>query len=300
MPGKLRKPSVVACVATLAAVLAVSTAGCGGDDVTRSVDATVELDVPESVPQGSPFDIGYTWTPADDFEPPSEDYRIFVHFVDPDGNIVAQDDHYPPSPTTQWVAGEPVTYRHWVYPDPGLRPDYFDFYVGMYDDAGQVATLHDGRLQNRPLVHSTVIRADDASGIPVTVDGFQDDEASLTAEDPYLREWQWMGKEGIVAFSNPHGDAILHLRSLSPVDYLEGATQSVTIRVGDREVASFEATDSTAHLRRFEIPAGAFGDGDWIDFTIEVDKVFVPAEVVDGSDDIRELGLQVFWMYLQR
>lgn len=300
MPGKVRNRPVVACLATVATVFAMSVVGCGGDDVTRSVDATVELDLPESVPQGSPFDIGYTWTPAEGFEAPPEDYKVFVHLVDPDGNIVAQDDHYPPLPTTQWVAGEPVTYRHWVYPDPDLRPDYFDFYVGMYDEEGQVATLHDGREQNRPMVHSTVIRADEAGGIPVPVDGFQDDETSLTTEDPYLREWRWMGKEAIVAFGNPHGDAILHLRSLSPVDYFESGTQNVTIRVGDTEVASFEATDSSPQLRRFEIPADAFGDGDWVDFTITVDNVFVPAEVVEGSDDIRELGLQIYWMYLQR
>lgn len=300
MSRKVRNRSVAARLARLAALLAMAAVGCGGDDVTRSVMASVELDVPESVPQGSPFDIGYTWTPAEDFEPPPEDYRIFVHFEDPDGNIVTQDDHYPPLPTTQWVAGEPVTYRHWVYPAPGLRPDYFDLYVGMYDDEGQVATLHDGSLENRPLVHSAVIRADDAAGIPVPVDGFHDDETSLTVEDPYVREWRWMGKEGVVAFSNPHGDAILHLRSLSPVDNLGSDAQTVTIRVGDREVASYEATDSSPHVRRFEIPAEVFGDGEWVDFTISVDEAFVPAEVVEGSDDIRELGLQIFWMYLQR
>jgi hypothetical protein len=48
----------------------------------------------------------------------------------------------------------------------------------------------------------------------------------------------------------------------------------------------------------FNVPDEAMGDGDWIDFTIEVDKFFVPAQVKDGSTDVRELGLQVFWMYL--
>jgi len=303
MSGKIRKHGGAVCLAASAMLLlGLGAAGCAGDEVARTVDATVTLDLPDSMPVGSPFDIGYTWTPAADFQPPADDYKIFVHFVDPDGNIVEQDDHYPPVPTSQWKAGEPVSYRHWVYPEPDVRPDYFDIYVGMYeeDTMEQVATLHDGRFENRPLVHSVVVRQDDQGGVPVFVEGFEEREVSLTAENPFLQSWQWMHKRGVVAFGNPHGPATLHLRALSPVDFLEDRTQTVTIKVGDRVVGTYQPKDSAPYLVRFEIPGDDLGDGDWVDFTVEVDKTFVPAQVEEGSDDIRELGLQVYWMYLQR
>jgi len=301
MVGKIGEYGGGVCLAAGALLLAgLLAAGCGGEDVARSVDATVTLDLPDSMPLGSPFDIGYTWTPADDFVAPADDFKVFVHFEDPDGRMVEQDDHFPTLPTSQWAAGQPVTYRHWVYPDPDLRPDYFDIYVGLYDDEGQVATMYEGRLQVRPLVHTVVVRADDQGGVPVYVEGFEEREVSLTAEDPHLQEWQWMRRRGVVAFGNPHGPATLHLRALSPVDFLEDRTQTVTIKVGDREVGSYTAEDSSPYLVRFDIPGDDLGEGEWIDFTIEVDKFFVPAQVEEGSDDIRQLGVQIFWMYLQR
>ena len=266
-----------------------------GEEPSRTVDVSVVADLPDSVPAGSPFDIGYTWTPGAGFEAPADDFRIFVHLVDPDGNIIGQDDHFPPLPTSQWREGQPVEYRRdWFYFNAALRPDYVDVYIGMYDDEGQVAITHDGRFQNRPLVHSVMVRTDDQAGIPVYVEGFSDREMS----DVDGKEWRWMGRRGVVAFGNPRGASTLHLRVLSPVNFLEDGTQTVTIKIGERAITQFEATDSAPHMMQFEVPGEGLGDGDWVDFTIEVDKLFIPAQVQEGSDDIRELGLQVYWMYL--
>ena len=70
------------------------------------------------------------------------------------------------------------------------------------------------------------------------------------------------------------------------------------IKVGERVIGQYEATDSSPHMMRFEVLGEGLGDGDWVELTIEVDKQFVPALVDEGSDDIRELGLQIYWMYL--
>jgi hypothetical protein len=168
----------------------------------------------------------------------------------------------------------------------------------MYDDAGQIGIMRGGRFQNRALAHSVIVRTDDQGGVPVYVEGFEEREISLTAEDAYGQEWRWMGGRGSVAFGNPRGPSTLHLFALSPVDFLEGGTQTVTIKMGERVIGQYEATDSAAHMMRFEVPGEGLGDGDWVDLTIEVDKQFVPAMVEEGSDDIRELGLQIYWMYL--
>lgn len=108
-----------------------------------------------------------------------------------------------------------------------------------------------------------------------------------------------MGRRGVVAFGNPRGPATLHVRALSPANFV-GGTQTVTIKLGDREIARFERTESSPYLLRFDVPGAGLGNGDWIDFTVEVDNFFIPAQVEEGSTDTRELGLQVFWMYLAR
>jgi hypothetical protein len=296
MAGTMKKRGGSARWAHLSVLLSmVAAVGCGGEEPSRTVDVSVVADLPDSVPAGSPFDIGYTWTPGAGFEAPADDFRIFVHLVDPDGNIIGQDDHFPPLPTSQWREGQPVEYRRdWFYFNAALRPDYVDVYIGMYDDEGQVAITHDGRFQNRPLVHSVMVRTDDQAGIPVYADGFSDREMSEVDG----KQWRWMGRRGVVAFGNPRGPSTLHLRALSPVNFLEGGTQTVTIKIGERVITQFEATDASPHMMQFEVPGEGLGDGDWVDFTIEVDKLFIPAQVQEGSDDIRELGLQVYWMYL--
>ena len=279
----------------LAAVLPL--AGCGGGDLERSLNVGVSLDLPESLPVGSPVDIGYTWTPVDDFIPPADDYRVFVHLVDPDGAIVEQDDHFPSVPTSQWRAGEPVSYRRLLYPPPDLQPEYLDFYVGLYDiEDGQVATLHDGDLENRPLLHTSIIRLDDQRGLPVYFDGWYARESSLSA-GKHHQQWQWMRKTGEVAFGNPRGPATLHFRARSPIDFL-GTAQTITLRVQGEEVMQIEKADSVPFLERIEIAAEVMGDEEWIELTIEVDNTFVPMEVDESLGDERILGLQVFWLYL--
>ena len=294
------RPSAFAFGLSLALGLLV--AGCGGEELGRTLDASVTLDLPDSLPAGSPLDIGFTWTPGASFEAPADDYRVFVHLIDPDGNMIEQDDHFPTLPTSQWTAGEPVTYRRWIYPSADFDPDYVDFFIGLYDgQAGgeQVATMHDGALQNRPLVHTVVIRGDDRGGLPVAVDGWNEKEISLSSENEHEREWTWMRKTGVVAFGNPRGPSTLHLRAQSPVDFLSGP-QTVTLSIGDREIANFEVADGAPYLERFEIPADALGDGDWIEIALEVSEAFVPAQIDSESTDTRELGLQVFWIYLAR
>lgn len=299
MTGTLTETGVRARSGWALMVLLGLTVACGGEEVGRTVDAGVTLDLPESIALGSPLDIGYTWAPSDGFEAPADDFRVFVHIVDPDGNMVGQDDYFPEVPTSQWRAGQPFTERHLLYLDPDLRVDYLDFYVGLYDDEGQVGTLRGGRFRNRPLVHTVIVRTDDQGGLPVYVEGFAEKEMSLTSDDINVREWQWMGRQGLVAFGNPRGPATLHVRARSPVDFL-GGTQTVTIKIGELEIARYERIDSSPYLLRFDVPGEGLGDGDWIDFTIEVDNFFVPAQVEERSTDTRELGLQVFWMYLAR
>jgi hypothetical protein len=297
-PNPTRSRGCRADVAGLVLALGLSVAGCGGEQVGRSLNVSVSLDLPDSLGLGSPFDIGYTWTPEEGFEPPADDLKVFVHLVDPDGNTVLQDDHFPPQPTSQWRAGAPVSYRHWVYPPPGFHHDYIDFYVGLYQGTEQIATLRDGTLRNRPLVHTVIIRTEDQGGVPVYVEGFHERETSLSGE-PELQEWRWMRDRGVVAFGNPRGPATLHLRALSPAVSLDG-TQTVTIRIGDRVIGEVEATDTVPYLRRFEVPGDAVGDGDWIEVVLEVDESFVPAQIEPSSTDTRVLGLQVFWMHLGR
>lgn len=73
------------------------------------------------------------------------DYTVFVHLLDPAGNIVAQRDVFPQDgayPTSLWLNGEFVLDRHTFV---GLPPGEYDIAVGLYSQqTGQRLSHLDG------------------------------------------------------------------------------------------------------------------------------------------------------------
>ncbi|HEY85908.1 MAG TPA: DUF2079 domain-containing protein, partial [Chloroflexi bacterium] len=63
------------------------------------------------------------------------DYTIFIHFLDANGNAVAQIDAQPewlfPLPTSRWEAGQTVLGNHTL--SPPLPPGNYQIQVGLYD-----------------------------------------------------------------------------------------------------------------------------------------------------------------------
>ncbi|MGD8398228.1 MAG: glycosyltransferase family 39 protein [Anaerolineae bacterium] len=75
---------------------------------------------------------------------PADDYRVFVHLVDGNGRIVAQNDAAPAAgtrPTSSWTPGEQVADPHGLLlpagpldpPERALAPGEYRIYVGLYE-----------------------------------------------------------------------------------------------------------------------------------------------------------------------
>jgi hypothetical protein len=63
-------------------------------------------------------------------------YTGFVHLLDANGQIVAQDDHVPLQnqyPTTRWVNGEVVEDRFVLRLPADLPPGEYALEIGLYD-----------------------------------------------------------------------------------------------------------------------------------------------------------------------
>jgi hypothetical protein len=63
-------------------------------------------------------------------------YRVFVHLVDEDGQIVTQSDGEPAGwsrPTTGWAVGEFVVDRHILRLPDGLLMEDLVLRIGLYD-----------------------------------------------------------------------------------------------------------------------------------------------------------------------
>src|ERR1700733_3388607 len=68
----------------------------------------------DKAPLGSPVDVTYKFVVANDahFD---QDYRVMVHVVDADEELIFAFDHNPPVPTTQWKPGQTIEYTKTVF-----------------------------------------------------------------------------------------------------------------------------------------------------------------------------------------
>ncbi len=251
----------------------------------------------QAAPLGSPLDITYTFVVASGATF-NEAYRVMLHVVDADDELMWTDDHDPPTPTTEWMPGQTVEYTRTVfvpiYPyidDAGLQVGLYSPRTGTRltldgEDAGQRAYTA-GTLQLQPQSENL---------LTVFTDGWY---AAEMAEHNASTEWHWTKKQATLAFRNPRKDASFYL----DVDNPGGAfneNQKVTVTLGGTVLDEFELTPQKQILRRIPLKADQMGAAEMAELQVTVDKTFVPMQVSGGaSKDSRELGIRVFHAFIQ-
>ncbi len=85
---------------------------------------------------GQPFALNLVWQSLAET---GTSYKVFVHFVDAAGKLVASDDAIPAQwqrPTPGWLAGEYVTDAHTLNLPADLAPGAYTLRVGLYEEGG--------------------------------------------------------------------------------------------------------------------------------------------------------------------
>ena len=283
------------CVACAACVLAA--AGCSSSEPQEPAVATPSVTVNhERAPAGSPIEITYKFVVADNAKFP-EDYRVFAHVLDTDEERMWDDDHNPPTPTSQWKAGQTIEYTRTIFVP--IFP-----YVG---DATIQVGLHSLKDQRR-----LVLNAPDVGQRAYNVTRFQllpQTENLFTvfkegwhpAEVAQINatvEWQWTKKEATLTFKNPKKDSVLYFEVDSPNPEMHG-DQVVQIVMGGKVLDQFTLAPTERVLKKIKLPAAQMGISDMAELQIVVDKTFIPAQVSGGaSKDPRELGVRVFHAFV--
>ena len=250
----------------------------------------------DKAPLGSPVDVTYKFVVANDAKF-AEDFKVMVHVVDTDGELIFTFDHSPPVPTTQWKAGETVEYTRTefvpVYPYVGEAT----VELGLYslqnqkrlplagDDAGQRA-YRVAKVQLQPQTENV---------FTVFKDGWHPAE---TAEHNTAIEWQWTKQSATLAFKNPKKDCTFYLDVDHPGNVFK-EPQQVQVSLGGQVIDQFTLDEGKQQLRKVRLTAAQFGAGDMSEIQISVDKTYVPALLnVANNKDPRELGVRVFHAYV--
>ena len=110
---RVNSRTLVLCLAALVSTALL--AACRGKEAETTPVATPTVTLNhDRAPAGSPLEITYKFVVANDAKF-TEDYRVLVHVVDADDELIFTFDHNPPTPTTQWKPGQTVEYTRTVF-----------------------------------------------------------------------------------------------------------------------------------------------------------------------------------------
>lgn len=283
--------AVPAIVATVLIALSAACADSAGPAV-----ATVSMRLDRStVPLGGPLEMTLRFTVSPDLSPLTEDYRVFVHVMDDNGEQIWTDDHDPPTPTTDWRPEQVIEYSRRImvplYPYIGQASITVGLYSTQTDERLPLAGDDLGQLEYR--VASLAFTPQHESSFLVYEDGWHGAEFDPNGQ----ASWRWTSGEGVISFQNPRSDARLMLEVEGRPALFE-TPQVLTLAVGERilEELPVELPDRLVVDRI--LSAADLGDDEIVRLRIAVDQTFVPAERNLGGDT-RELGIRVLMVYLE-
>jgi hypothetical protein len=249
----------------------------------------------DKTPLGSPIDITYKFVVANDAHF-TEDLRAMVHVVDADDELIFSFDHTPPIPTTQWKPGQTVEYTKTVfipiYPYVGEAT----IQLGLHSTTTQkrVALAGEDAGQHAYKVAKIQLQPQTENVFTVFKDGWHPAEI---ADHNATIEWQWTKKSATLSFKNPKKDSVFYLDVDNPGSVFS-EPQQVSITLGGQLVDEFTLRPKQPELRKIPLKTAQLGAGDVAEVVISVDKTYVPAVLVPGSKDPRELGARVFHAYV--
>lgn len=285
----MRKSVLVVVCAIVAVALA---AGCSRKDETEPAVATPSLTVgKDRVAIGSPVKMTYKFQVASDARFDG-DYTVFVHVLDPDGELLWTEDHQPPTPTSAWQPGQTVEYERLIFVPNYPYIGEATIRLGLYQPAsGRRLTLAGEHVSRKEYQVARVQILPQSENIfLIYKDGWH--SAEVLGENAAV-EWQWTKKTATISFRNPKKDVTLYLDTDARVDAFN-PPQQVTLRIGDQVVATFAADNKDRKLRTFPIGAAQLGPGDMTELVLDVDRTFVP-----GGGDSRELGIRVYHVFVE-
>ena len=280
-------------------LVAISAAACGRTQDTEPPVATPTVALARTeAALGTPLEMKYRFAVAQNAPAFDEDYWVFVHFVDADGELMWTDDHQPATPTRQWKPGATIEYERTLFVPKFPYTGQTIVEIGLFSPrSGQRLPLNaDTEGQRSYVVASFNLRHQDENRFVVFRDGWHPTEV---ADDEAATEWQWSKKEATLTFRNPKRDVVFYLQLDRPGPPAAQPT-NVQIRIGGAVVDSFTVASDRPEVRKFPINAAQLGDADVVQMTISVDRTFVAANIPElKSRDVRELGVRVFRAHLE-
>jgi len=280
-------------------VIALCASSCSGanDGGTPVATPTVTIST-KTAAIGSPIEMQYRFAVAADAPAVNEDYWVFVHFIDSDGELMWTDDHEPPTPVRQWKPGQTVEYTRTMFIPKFPYVGQTRVEIGLYSPGSGERLAMTGKTpgQRSYEVGAFDMRLESDDLFVIFRDGWH---ATEVAGEAAGLTWQWSRKDATLTFPNPKRVVELFLQLDQPVAAFS-MPQQVEIKTATEAVDRFPLPPGRTELRRVKLSAGQLGTADTVELTLSVDRTFVPATLPELKiNDPRELGVRVFRAFVQ-
>ena len=291
----MSRQSLAVCLAIGASLALVA---CGGrePDAVPVATPTVTFKNPR-VPLGSPVEVTYKFQVAANAPKFDGDYRILVHYLDADDELMWADDHDPSIPTTQWKPGQTIEYTRTTFVPVYQYVGQASVHIGLYSKTTQkrlaLAGEHVGQLEYRAATIQLLPTSENV--FVLFKDGWHPSE---TAPDNSGVEWQWTKKVATLAFRNPRKPSTFYLNGDN--SSTQAGPQTIQIKVNGQPVDTVAVSPQKEFLHKTPLTIEQLGTGDMVEVTLDVDKTFVPALNPSANNrDARELGVRIFHAFVE-
>ena len=275
---------------TFTVCVCLSAVGCGGrTPITAGVFAALNRD---TLPVGGPIDVTLQFVVAPKGELP-KDGRVLLRLIFADGELMANYDHDPEPPTSQWQPGATIRYTKRIFVRNVPYVGAAALVVGlMSKETGKNVRLSGAEDLGDKTYRAAALTLQAAPSNITYGDGWYRAEGNAETAN----EWRWTAEQAAMTMRNPQRDSVLYLR-IGGAPSANETPQAVTIETEGRAVGRIEVKAATTD---YEVPISTadLGSSPDLKLLIKVDRTFVPARVSGGSDT-RTLGVRVFNAFLE-
>ncbi len=275
---------------------------CGKKEGDQIADVGIKLNLslsPDTITDFLYVTMDYEYEILDNFNKTDKDYMVFVHFWRlKSKEMLVQDDHMPVKKTTEWKAGDKVSYSRMFFIPKFL--DELDIDFEGFEEIKLQSGLYDPQNPTEKIVlFNQVLNVQPASiNAPDIIysEGWNEEEMNLAISDPFYRVWRWTTKKAECIIENPKKKSVLIIKGGLHKSIFQD--QTVILKINDTLLEAF-ISDSVTFEKKYMLTPEQLGDEPEFKLTIETNKTFIPSSLNPENKDSRELGVQLYLLYFR-
>ncbi len=240
-------------------------------------------------------DVTFRFKTSAAFDKLDEPLQVFAELRGQERLVVA-DSFVPTVPTTGWLPGKEYTFARRIY-----IPSFIDEFSPSFRGYETVVLTAGLRSESQETTATRIdlitrrLRIAPAPAFPAIVymNGWFEPE---TGPGTPPENWRWTSREATCAIDNPGRGGLLVIRGSVEKEAISG--QKIIIKIEDSVLDEF-VPEGRDFEKSYPVRAQWLGTRKDFSLSISVDKTFVPAKVIPGSKDRRELGVRISLLYFR-